>query len=114
MNIVYDKDTLAAFRAGTTNSVLCRLVEQLFAKADAQGLSHYTCISVLTEGDTLSDLAALLGDDPREIIWTWITDHGAFIERGLMVGNDGFAHIMVAERGRGAGNLKSWRTGDLD
>lgn len=104
MNIIYDDATLAAFRESITNPALCWLVEQLFARADAQGLSDYTCITVLTEDDTLSDLAALLGDDPREIIWTWNTDHGAFIERGLTVGNDGFAHIMIAERGGELGN----------
>jgi hypothetical protein len=96
---IYDPNTLARFRAGTTNAALRSLVERLVTRAQAQGLEDYTCISILTREDQLSELAALLGTDPRAIAWDWRTDHGSFVELGLTVSDDGFAHIVLVERG---------------
>lgn len=87
MNIIYDDETLAAFRASEPDNALLALVERLVARARAHSLwDDLTCILVKPEGD-------LLRADPVE--WDWRVEHGGWIELGKTAGNAGFAWIIV-------------------
>lgn len=95
MNIIYDDETLEAYRNEADDHEMLAHVERLVKQAKAQCLWEHTCISVVAPDETLGELTALLGDDPLAIPWTWRTNHGAILELGVTVGNDGFAHIVL-------------------
>lgn len=112
---IYDNDTFAAALAQPITAELDKLLRSRWASAGSVGLQDCTYIMVIQAGDEEAEVEQEIGFRPTVSpsdgahygtlefcpFWSWLKDVGGWYEMIVTIGNDGFAFILLIEKGEG-------------